>query len=643
VPTTAFPYIIGPKGRIAQELSHQSGARFDLDRVKEIAILKGSLEACRKLGDLIREVLEKEGFDTSVLSGELKNADNEEQNNMGKEQEVGSDFVPIVGDAVIFSMSKSSIRRIRRREQELQEQKEQEQQRRQKQQQQQKQEPQQEREGIEAGSDHLQVSDHSKKSRLPRRKSWADDYEDEGEVAKQLKDNEMEEDEEEEEEEENAGQLDDNNEPLDGPETAHINFFSEIPAPVNIAQSTSPINISVSQPPLQRNPSSHTSVPSVSSFDNVLSLAGNSARNMFSDIMNPSGTTTPPRLDLDLDRILGSAKAFSRSVSPQNHLGVIGRSRSNDNDSNILSSRSRSTPNSPTFGSYHTPPSSSPLLDMVNAERGTDGDYDHHIDPPEFFDTEDINDHWLPYLVPSEAHTPNPTLSSIPKETPLIKPPGLKMHRPSSCSFNPAAEPLSPEVQTNTEVESDIIYEESMASLVSSYKSSASRPATAKALPKDDSAAAFQSSLPSSSSSSSSYSLLDMLLGTASPTHSAPTLTTSSGYHDNTAVLRAHHHHQEQQHQQQLQQQRQQQEQQQRQYDEQQKLIQQLQQKNLSKEDLDAIIASIQNLPVIASNTVSQALQPPQRSAQTSAQVSKSEIRQKAGYYSSKNGFSVRL
>ena len=65
VPSRAFPLIIGPKGVRATEITEQSGARFDLDRVKEIAILKGSPEACQKLKELIEEILAEEGLPAS--------------------------------------------------------------------------------------------------------------------------------------------------------------------------------------------------------------------------------------------------------------------------------------------------------------------------------------------------------------------------------------------------------------------------------------------------------------------------------------------------------------------------------------------------------------------------------------------------
>jgi polyribonucleotide nucleotidyltransferase len=42
VPTKAFPVIIGTKGTKAQELTQLSGARFDLDREKQLVTIKGT-------------------------------------------------------------------------------------------------------------------------------------------------------------------------------------------------------------------------------------------------------------------------------------------------------------------------------------------------------------------------------------------------------------------------------------------------------------------------------------------------------------------------------------------------------------------------------------------------------------------------
>ena len=41
VPTAAFPFIIGAKGAVAQEIQQNSGAKFDLDRSKNLAIIRG--------------------------------------------------------------------------------------------------------------------------------------------------------------------------------------------------------------------------------------------------------------------------------------------------------------------------------------------------------------------------------------------------------------------------------------------------------------------------------------------------------------------------------------------------------------------------------------------------------------------------
>ena len=65
VPVRAIPTIIGSKGSKAKEITELSGARFDVDRVKETITLKGNQECCLKLKELIEEILEKEGFNYS--------------------------------------------------------------------------------------------------------------------------------------------------------------------------------------------------------------------------------------------------------------------------------------------------------------------------------------------------------------------------------------------------------------------------------------------------------------------------------------------------------------------------------------------------------------------------------------------------
>ena len=62
VPSRAIPSIIGAKGAKAKEITDLSGARFDVDRVKEIVTLRGNQESCLKLKELIDEILEEEGF-----------------------------------------------------------------------------------------------------------------------------------------------------------------------------------------------------------------------------------------------------------------------------------------------------------------------------------------------------------------------------------------------------------------------------------------------------------------------------------------------------------------------------------------------------------------------------------------------------
>jgi transcription antitermination factor NusA-like protein len=65
VPAAAFPLVIGTKGAMAMEISDTSGAKFDLDRVHEVAMLKGTKEACQKAVEMIQALLERAGFPTS--------------------------------------------------------------------------------------------------------------------------------------------------------------------------------------------------------------------------------------------------------------------------------------------------------------------------------------------------------------------------------------------------------------------------------------------------------------------------------------------------------------------------------------------------------------------------------------------------
>jgi polyribonucleotide nucleotidyltransferase len=42
IPSAAFSLVIGPKGAKAQEIQQASGAKFDLDRTKNMGIVKGT-------------------------------------------------------------------------------------------------------------------------------------------------------------------------------------------------------------------------------------------------------------------------------------------------------------------------------------------------------------------------------------------------------------------------------------------------------------------------------------------------------------------------------------------------------------------------------------------------------------------------
>jgi KH domain len=122
VPARAMPLIIGAKGVKASEITELSGARFDLDRVKEIAILKGSPEACQKLKELIEEILAEEGLSASQAveeEPEVRVVDSGHYKDLG----------PIPGavyDAAAaaaykarqadLNMSKSAVRRRKRKE-----------------------------------------------------------------------------------------------------------------------------------------------------------------------------------------------------------------------------------------------------------------------------------------------------------------------------------------------------------------------------------------------------------------------------------------------------------------------------------------------------------------------------------------------
>ena len=126
VPARAFPYIIGPKGSKAAEITDLSGARFDIDRANGCVVLKGNPDACQKLKELIEEIMEIEGISGAPVVVE--------ETAVARVVDTGhvKDFGPIPGAAydpvaaaaakaraVDMGMSKSASRRRRRKEQDL--------------------------------------------------------------------------------------------------------------------------------------------------------------------------------------------------------------------------------------------------------------------------------------------------------------------------------------------------------------------------------------------------------------------------------------------------------------------------------------------------------------------------------------------
>eukprot|EP00596_Hydrurales_sp_CCMP1899_P005208 CAMPEP_0119048136 /NCGR_PEP_ID=MMETSP1177-20130426/57210_1 /TAXON_ID=2985 /ORGANISM="Ochromonas sp, Strain CCMP1899" /LENGTH=722 /DNA_ID=CAMNT_0007023637 /DNA_START=136 /DNA_END=2304 /DNA_ORIENTATION=- len=111
IPTKAFPFIIGPKGTKAQELTQLSGARFDLDRDKQLLTMRGPPEKCQKLKDMILDILKGEGL---LHDHEM----NDKEENLGV---TGGVLGPVPGqgeeldDKKPLNMSKSAVRRRRRR------------------------------------------------------------------------------------------------------------------------------------------------------------------------------------------------------------------------------------------------------------------------------------------------------------------------------------------------------------------------------------------------------------------------------------------------------------------------------------------------------------------------------------------------
>ena len=126
VPARAFPYIIGPKGSKAAEITELSGARFDIDRPNSCVVLKGNPDACQKLKELIEEIMEIEGISGAPVVVEetavVRVVDTGHVKDFGPIP--GAVYDPIAAAAakarvVDMSMSKSASRRRRRKEQDL--------------------------------------------------------------------------------------------------------------------------------------------------------------------------------------------------------------------------------------------------------------------------------------------------------------------------------------------------------------------------------------------------------------------------------------------------------------------------------------------------------------------------------------------
>ena len=133
---------------MATEISQTSGAKFDLDRVNEVALLKGTKEACQKAVDMIRALLERAGFVAAAPApanereegGEEGSAavDAQESNGHGNGNGTGNGstragprVLPGATPAMVAkmqeqAMSKSAARRKRRKEQQQQEEEEEE-------------------------------------------------------------------------------------------------------------------------------------------------------------------------------------------------------------------------------------------------------------------------------------------------------------------------------------------------------------------------------------------------------------------------------------------------------------------------------------------------------------------------------------
>lgn len=66
VPPLSYPVIIGTKGSIAKEIQTKTGCRLELDRNRQIVILRGSAESCDKASVMIQSILKENGFNMKV-------------------------------------------------------------------------------------------------------------------------------------------------------------------------------------------------------------------------------------------------------------------------------------------------------------------------------------------------------------------------------------------------------------------------------------------------------------------------------------------------------------------------------------------------------------------------------------------------
>lgn len=66
VPPLSYPVIIGTKGSIAKEIQTKTGCRLELDRTRQVVILRGNGESCNKASIIIQSILNENGFNTKV-------------------------------------------------------------------------------------------------------------------------------------------------------------------------------------------------------------------------------------------------------------------------------------------------------------------------------------------------------------------------------------------------------------------------------------------------------------------------------------------------------------------------------------------------------------------------------------------------